>query len=205
MVDSSFSNRLNCFDRADMKAKLYGLVLAGVTATSLVAAVVAHAQVDTGKSSVTATSKQMNVPVDGKFNKFTAQITFDPAKPAAGSANITIDTGSYDLGDAEYNKEVRGKEWFDSATFPTATFVSSAIAPAGTANRYKVTGKLTIKGKSQTVTVPVTVTQQGATETFDGSLPIKRSQFDVGTGEWKDTSVVADDVVIKFHIVAAKK
>jgi len=93
----------------------------------------------------------MNVPVDGKFNKFTARITFDPAKPAAGSANITIDTGSYDLGDAEYNKEVRGKEWFDSATFPTATFVSSAIAPAGTANQYKVTGKLTIKGKSQTL------------------------------------------------------
>jgi polyisoprenoid-binding protein YceI len=36
-------------------------------------------------------------------------------------------------------------------------------------------------------------------------LPIKRSQFDIGTGEWKDTSVVADEVVIKFHIVAAKK
>jgi polyisoprenoid-binding protein YceI len=53
--------------------------------------------------------------------------------------------------------------------------------------------------------VPVTVTQSGATETFDGALPIKRTQFDVGTGEWKDTSIVADDVVIKFHIVAAKK
>lgn len=76
--------------------------------------------------------------------------------------------------------------------------------PAG-GNKYNVTGKITIKGKSQTVTVPVTVTQQGATETFDGALPIKRTQFDVGTGEWKDTSIVADDVVIKFHIVAAKK
>ena len=49
------------------------------------------------------------------------------------------------------------------------------------------------------------VTQSGATETFDGALPIKRTQFDVGTGEGKDTSIVADDVVIKFHIVAAKK
>jgi polyisoprenoid-binding protein YceI len=68
-----------------------------------------------------------------------------------------------------------------------------------------VTGKLTIKGKSQTVVVPVTVTQQGATQAFDGALPIKRTQFDIGTGEWKDTSVVADEVVIKFHIVAAHK
>ena len=85
-----------------------------------------------------------------------------------------------------------------------STFVSSAIAQAG-GNQFKVSGTLTIKGKSQNVTVPVTVTQQGTTQSFDGALPIKRSQFDIGTGEWKDTSVVADEVVIKFHIVAAKK
>lgn len=54
------------------------------------------------------------------------------------------------------------------------------------------------------VTVPVTVTQSGAAQVFDGVLPIKRSTFNVGTGEWKDTSVVADEVQIKFHIVAAK-
>jgi len=67
-----------------------------------------------------------------------------------------------------------------------------------------VTGKLTIKGKTATVTLPVEMTQNGATQTFDGVLPIKRSAFNVGTGEWKDTSVVADDVQIKFHIVATK-
>jgi polyisoprenoid-binding protein YceI len=145
----------------------------------------------------------MNVPVDGNFRKFTAQLTFDPAKPAAGSANLSIDTDSYDLGDAEYNKQVRGKDWFDSTTFPKATFVSTAIAPSG-GTQYKVTGKLTIKGKSQIVTMPVAITQQGASQVFDGALPIKRTQFNVGTGEWKDTSVVADDVVIKFHIVTAK-
>ncbi|SAK39698.1 YceI family protein [Caballeronia hypogeia] len=185
-----------------MKVKLNRWMM--VTAASLAMVAAAHAQVDMSKSTVIATSKQMNVPTDGKFNKFTAQIAFDPAKPTAGTANITIDTGSYDLGDDDYNKQVRGAEWFDAAKYPTATFVSSTIAPAG-ANKYNVTGKITIKGKSQTVTVPVTVTQQGATETFDGVLPVKRSQFDVGTGEWKDTSIVADDVAIKFHIVAAKK
>jgi len=52
--------------------------------------------------------------------------------------------------------------------------------------------------------VPVTVTQSGATQTFDGVLPIKRSAFNVGTGEWKDTSIVADEVQIKFHLVATK-
>ena len=178
--------------------------LAGLATLSLVGAGLAHADVDLSKSTVIATTKQMNVPVDGKFRKFSAQLNFDPAKPTAGSANVSIDTGSYDLGADDYNKQAQGKEWFDSATWPAATFVSSAIAPAG-GNQYKITGKLTIKGKSQTVVVPVVIGSQGATQTFDGSLPIKRSQFDVGTGEWKDTSVVADEVVIKFHLVAAKK
>ena len=186
-----------------MKPRFRQLILAATAATSLFLGV-AHAQVDASKSTVTATSKQMNVPMDGTFKKFTVQLIFDPAKPAAGSAQLTIDTASYDLGDESYNQQVRGKDWFDSAQFPNATFVSSAIALAG-GNQFKVSGTLTIKGKSENVTLPVTVTQQGATETFDGTLPIKRSQFDIGTGEWKDTSVVADEVSIKFHIVEAKK
>ena len=164
----------------------------------------AQAQVDESKSTVIATSKQMNVPVDGKFKKFTAQLDFDPAKPATGSANITIDTSSYDLGDESYNKQARDKDWFDTAHFPTATFASTAIAPAG-GSKFNVSGKLTIKGKSQNVVVPVSVTQAGAIQTFDGALPIRRTQYDIGAGEWKDTSVVADEVVIKFHIVNTKK
>ncbi|HEY4353340.1 MAG TPA: YceI family protein [Paraburkholderia sp.] len=164
----------------------------------------AHAQIDAAHSTITATSKQMNVPVEGKFTKFSAQLAFDPAKPATGSAKVDVDMTSYDLGDETYNDEVRGKDWFDAKTYPSATFISSAIAPAG-ADKFNVTGKLTIKGKSQTVVVPVTVTTQGAAHVFDGSLTIRRSQYDVGLGEWKDTSVVADDVVIKFHFVGAGK
>jgi polyisoprenoid-binding protein YceI len=189
------------------QTKLLRWFLAGASAFafSVSAPVFAQASVDAAKSTIVATTKQMNVPVDGNFKKFTAQLNFDPAKPTAGSANLSIDTSSYDLGDDTYNQQAYGKDWFDTAHFPTATFVSSSIAPAGGANQFKVSGKLTIKGKSQDVVVPVTVTQQGATQTFDGSLPIKRTQFDVGTGEWKDTSVVADEVVIKFHIVTVNK
>ena len=186
-----------------MNPRFRQLIIAATAATSLFRGV-AHAQVDASKSTVTATSKQMNVPVDGQFKKFTAQLIFDPAKPTAGSARLTIYTASYDLGDESYNQQVRGKDWFDTAQFPNATFVSSAIAPAG-GNQFTVSGKLTIKGKSENVTLPVTVAQQGATQTFDGALPIKRSQFDIGTGEWKDTSVVADEVMIRFHIVEVKK
>src|SRR5271154_3594732 len=101
-----------------MKTPFLRWILAATAATSLFLGV-AHAQVDTSKSTVTATSKQMNVPVDGTFKKFTAQLDFDAAKPTAGSANITIDTTSYDLGDESYNQQARDKDWFDTAHFPT--------------------------------------------------------------------------------------
>lgn len=187
-----------------MKASFYRYMIAAFAAASMAATGLAFAQVDAAKSTITATSKQMNVPVEGKFKKFDARVSFDPAKPSAGSAQLNVDIGSYDLGDDSYNEQVRGKDWFDAKTYPKATFTSSSIAPAGP-NKYTVTGTLTIKGKSQNVTFPMTVTTQAGEQTFDGVLPISRLKFEVGTGEWKDTSTVADEVTIKFHIVVPKK
>jgi polyisoprenoid-binding protein YceI len=166
----------------------------------------AHAaplKVDAAKSSVGATFKQLNVPVDAKFKKFAAAIDFDPAKPAEGRASVEIDVASFDLGEAEYNKEVQKKEWFNAAQFPKATFVTSSIKPAA-GGKFDVAGKLTIKGKSTDVSFPLTVKKDGNTQVFDGSLPIKRLTYNIGEGEWKDTGMVADEVTIKFHIVAAQ-
>ncbi|MFP4905727.1 YceI family protein, partial [Paraburkholderia sp. BR14261] len=85
---------------------------------------------------------------------------------------------------------------------PHATFVSTQIKPAAN-GAFTVTGKLTIKGKTTDVVVPVQYRKDGATQVFDGTLPIKRLAYGIGSGEWKDTSIVADDVQIKFHIVSA--
>lgn len=163
-------------------------------------------KVDASKSTVGAVFKQLNVPVDAKFKKFTAQIDFDSAKPDAAKASVDIDIASFDLGDAEYNKEVLKKEWFNGAQFPKASFVSSSIkasagAPAG--SKYDVVGKLTIKGKTADVQFPLTVKKEGSNQVFDGAVPIKRLTFNIGEGEWKDTSMVADEVTIKFHVVTA--
>jgi polyisoprenoid-binding protein YceI len=52
---------------------------------------------------------------------------------------------------------------------------------------------------------PVSFKTEGGQQVFEGVLPIKRLQFNIGEGEWKDTATVADEVQIRFHIVAAKK
>lgn len=158
---------------------------------------------DAAKSNVTITFKQLGVPVEAKFKKFNAQIDYDSAKPDASKANVDIDMASFDLGDADMNKEVAKKEWFNSAQFPKASFVSSSLK-AGAAGKLDVTGKLSIKGKTADVSFPLTVKKDGGNHVFEGALPIKRLAFNIGEGEWKDTGIVADEVVIKFRVVAAQ-
>jgi polyisoprenoid-binding protein YceI len=173
---------------------------------SLFAATVASAAVlktDPAKSSVAAVFKQMNVPVEAKFKTFTAQIDYDAAKPESARASVDIQTASMDLGDAEYNREVAKKEWFNTAQFPKASFISTSIKPAG-AGKLNVAGKLTIKGKTADVSFPLTVKAEAGKQVFEGQLPIKRLAFNIGEGEWKDTSMVADEVVIKFRVTAGQ-
>ncbi|MDB5776375.1 MAG: YceI family protein [Herbaspirillum sp.] len=157
---------------------------------------------DTGKSTVTIVFKQLNVPVNAKFKKFNAQIDFNEAKPETSKASVDIDIGSFDLGDPEYNQEVTKKEWFNAAQFPKATFVATSIKPVS-AGQFNVAGKLSIKGKTSDVQFPLTVKKDGAAQVFDGTVPIKRLTYNIGEGDWKDTDTVADEVLIKFHIVAA--
>ncbi|HJU71540.1 MAG TPA: YceI family protein [Paucimonas sp.] len=163
-------------------------------------ALAAPLKVDGAKSAVHIVFKQMNVPVEAKFNKFTAQIDFNNAKPETSRATVDIDIPSFDLGDPEYNKEVLKKEWFNAARYPKAGFVSSAMK-SGANGRFDVTGKLTIKGKSADVSFPLSVKKEGASQVFEGALPIRRLAFNIGEGEWKDTDMVADEVVIKFRVV----
>jgi polyisoprenoid-binding protein YceI len=174
-------------------------LLLGLLGLSL-AASAAVLKTDPAKTTVSAVFKQMNVPVEAKFKKHNIVIDYSAAAPDASKATVEIETASLDVGDAEMNKEVAKKEWFNSAQFPKASFVSSAIKSAGP-GKLNVTGKLTIKGKAADVTFPITVKTEGGKQVFDGALPIKRLAFNVGDGEWKDTSMVADEVTIKFHVV----
>ena len=182
-----------------MSRRLLPASLLGVA----LAASAAPLKADLAHSSVAAVFKQMNVPVEAKFKKFSAQVDYDAAKPETSKASVDIDTASLDLGDAEMNKEVAKKDWFNSAQFPKASFVSSSIKPNG-AGKLNVAGKLAIKGKSVDVSFPLTVKAEGGKQVFEGALPIKRLAFNIGEGEWKDTSMVADEVVIKFRVTAAQ-
>jgi len=183
--------------------KLTRVTLAALLAGVTLAAGAAPLKTDAARSSVSARFTQMDVPVESTFTRFNAQIDYDAAHPDKATARVDIDTASLDIGSPEYNKEIAKKEWFNSAQFPKASFVSTAIRPAG-AGKLNVTGKLSIKGKTQDVSFPLTVRPEAGKQVFEGLLPIRRLAFNIGEGEWKDTGIVADDVVIKFRVAAGQ-
>ena len=151
------------------------------------------------QSEIAFTSKQMGVPVDGRFRQFDAQIDFNPKQPQAGHVNFTVDLGSASLGAAETEAELAKAAWFNTAKFPKATFVSTALRGVG-GNKFEAAGKLTIKGATRDLVVPVTLTQGTGSSTATGSFTLKRTAFKIGDGEWADTSMVADDVLVKFKL-----
>ena len=187
-----------------MRTTLSSLALIASLLTAQTVHAVEFNQFQAAKSSLSFVYKQMNVPVDGQFKSFRATIAFDPAKPAAARAEFEIDLASIDAGSKDANDEVAGKAWFNTKQFPVAKFVASSVKPLGN-NRYEVAGKMSIKGKTLDLATPVTVTQQGNSASFDGSLVLKRADYAIGDGIWADFGTVANEIQIKFRLVASSK
>ena len=176
------------------------LALAAVCATGLAFAQLAAQPVAEDKADIRFVSKQMNVPVEGKFRKFKAEVAFDPAKLDQSKAKFDIDMASVELGLQEAEDELKQPGWFNTAKFPTATFASTSVKSPG-GNKYEVAGKLTIKGTTRDVIAPFTLTPKaGGVNEAAGSLTIKRLDYKIGEGSWSDTDTVADEVAIKFKV-----
>jgi polyisoprenoid-binding protein YceI len=174
-------------------------------ATLLAACVAAAATAQTpirlqpAQSEVLFVTRQMGVPVEGKFRTFDATLDLDPKKPESGSVSVQITMLSGLLGVPEADAELPKPIWFDVAKFPQATFKSTAIKSQGN-GKFLVNGRLTIKGIARDVAVPVTITQAGPLSTATGTFVVKRLDHTIGQEEWTDTTVVANDVQVKFKL-----
>jgi polyisoprenoid-binding protein YceI len=179
-----------------------GLALAAAAGAPSAVAQPRPAQLQAAGSEIVFTTRQMGVPVEGRFGSFGAQVVLDPRKPESGRVSLSIDTASARFGSAELDAEVPKPTWLHAAGFPQATFQSSRIQASGP-GRFDVAGTLAIKGITRDIVVPVQLAPAGAQHVASGSFAIKRLDFKVGEGEWADTSMLANDVVVRFKLVLA--
>ena len=155
--------------------------------------------INSDQSRIDFTIKQMNVPIQGQFKNISGDIVFDAAHATQGKADLTIPIANMALPTKDAMEQAKHADWFNSARYPTAHFITTSMKALGN-NRFQFSGKLTIKGTTQDVSAPFTLSQQGKLMMADGTVPISRLAFKIGEGEWADTDTVADTVFIKFHI-----
>lgn len=164
----------------------------------------AHAQsVDLAKSQIAFGFKQENVPGDGKFRKFVAQVSFDPAKPEATKATIEVDVTSIDLGDENWNSDALGASWFNGKQFPKASFSVNAAKALG-GGRFEAPAKFTLKGITKDVVASFSAKPDAGGTLIEGMVPLKRIDFKIGEGSWADTAVVANEVAVRFKVYLKK-
>ncbi|MDO4682664.1 MAG: YceI family protein [Lautropia sp.] len=184
-----------------MKKRMFSSLMAAA-ALPLMAMNVSAAgfsQLEADKSKVAFQYEQMGVKLDGQFKAFSADLSFDPAKPESAKATLDVELASVDTGSPDADTEVVTKPWFNVSAFPKARFVASSIKPAGGDN-YQITGKLSIKGTDKEVSFPATFRATGDQGVFKGSLPIKRGDFAIGEGDWSSFDIVANDVIVNFEL-----
>ena len=165
----------------------------------------AHAQtVDMSKSQITFGFKQENVPGEGRFRKFSAQISFDAARPEATRANVEVDVTSVDFGDAGWNNDIQSDSWFDTKKYPKSTFVIGGGAKAVAGGRFEAPAKFTLKGVTRDVIASFSAKADAGGTLIEGMVPVKRNDYKIGDGAWADTSVVANEVAVRFKVYLKK-
>lgn len=153
------------------------------------------------KSEIRFVSKQMGANVEGRFRKWKANVAFRRDDLAHSKADLEIDLGSIDLASDDSEEEVRRPRWFDVGHFPVATFTSTAIRSLG-GDKYEIGGRLSLKGVTKDVVVPVALTRDAAGNSVaQGQFTVNRLDFKVGDGQWADPEIVANEVQVRVRMV----
>ncbi|KJV28732.1 YceI family protein [Luteibacter yeojuensis] len=132
---------------------------------------------------------------DGSFGKFDAAISYDPANLATAKFDVTVDVATAKTGDSDRDKALPTADFFDASKFPKAHYVTTGFTKDAKGN-VVANGTLTLHGVSKPLALKVVFNPAagGARLSVTGSM--KRLDYGVGSGDYKDTSTIADDVLV---------
>jgi len=139
----------------------------------------------------------------GLFKRFEAEVITDPETSQPQSIRVKVDVTSASMGSPDLDEGIAGPEWFDFSSHPQATFISDEIEPASGAG-YVAQGVLQIKGVEQKLTLAFDWQQQEEKAFLSGEAELSRLAFQIGSGEWSDTTSIADEVLVSFSLSLAE-
>jgi polyisoprenoid-binding protein YceI len=151
----------------------------------------------------------MVTKVRGSFNEFDGTATIDGDNPSNSSVQVTIQVASIDTRNQQRDEHLRTNDFLDVEKYPRITFTSTSVAHDGD-NDFEVTGDLTIRGVTKSVTLPLEF-QGSATDPFgnarigfEGSLVINRKDWGVN---WNAATgvLVSEKVTLEFDVAAIRQ
>ena len=157
----------------------------------------------TSGSSLQFTFTQLDAASTGRFKTFATEFSYDEANPAAGSLLVRVMIDSVDTQDAERDGTLKSVDLFDAKGHPAATYVAKTLA-RNAAGGLEAVGKLTIRGVSKDLRLPLTLKPTANGLELSGQASIKRLDYGVGQGEWKSTESVGDEVKIQYKVALVK-
>jgi polyisoprenoid-binding protein YceI len=183
-----------------------------LTLTSLASA--ASWEIDPAHSSATFSVRHMMISnVRGEFAKVTGNVVHDPKSPGAASVDATIDVSTLNTRELKRDADLKSENFFDVAKYPTMSFKSKKVAPAGT-GKLKLTGDLTIHGVTKEVTFDVDGPTAEVKDPWgnirigaSATTKINRKDFGMTWNKALDTGgvMVGDEVTITLDVEMVKK
>lgn len=143
-------------------------------------------------------AKWMGTPVHGGFKKFSVSAQLNPSHLAGGRLVVVVSTVSVYASSPSITQAIHGIQWFDVAAYPRARFIGTLEKRSG---RWFVSGTLTIKGVSRHLDFPITVSKKASGIVLSGRLRLERTAFGIGTGQWKNGSMIAIPVTVEFKVL----
>jgi polyisoprenoid-binding protein YceI len=176
------------------------LLLVATISTTLLPTILLSAQyrpVDPG-SEITFTVNNFGFAVDGHFTGVRGTIDFDPEHAAAGRFDVTIDASTVNTGNSMRDSHLKNDGYFDVVHYPRIRLVSTRVTEEKPGS-YTLTGELTIKDKTKSISFPFTAIPANGGMAFKGSFTINRKDFGVG-----GSSTIANTVTVSINVMTSK-
>jgi polyisoprenoid-binding protein YceI len=171
--------------------------------------------VDEPHTGIGFTAKHFFTPVNGQFDDYDIELTYDRENPANSQVRARIAVGSVNTGNEGRDEHLMSDDFFEAETYPYITFVSELVEQVAP-DRLLVRGPLKIKGQTRDVELPVRILgvqdipeemQEmlgGITElaSFSTTLTVDRGDYNVGVGSWAAALVVGSDIDIDIAVEA---
>ncbi len=154
--------------------------------------------------------------IEGSANGISGKVEFDPADPAATRGRIVVETATLRVPNPLMNQHLHGKDWMDVAKYPELSFEVETldnVRTSGDVTAADVSGKLTIRGVTRKLTVPVRLTylpdrlsaripgMKGDLLVLRARFTVKRSDFGINPGAPADR--VAEEIHINLSVAGA--